>query len=164
MTFALGKQSEANLVGVVPKLVCCVRYAIKRTDIDFSVVEGVRTVERQRKLVASGASRTMQSYHLTGEAVDLAPYVDGRLQWQLPLSLRVARFMLFASRDLSVRLVCGLVWDRELGTLDPSHLDDEGRAYAQRWHMTHPRPTDLDPDAYWGPLEDPWHFQMVRGQ
>lgn len=162
MTFFLGKGSEANLVGVEPKLVCCVRYAIKRTDVDFSVVEGLRRLERQKLLVASGASRTMNSYHLDGHAVDMAPYVEGRLAWQAPLAYRVAYWMLQASRALAVRLVWGEVWDRELASLDPDNLQAEARAYDERWHRAHPRPKDHA--GYWGPLNDPWHFQLVRGQ
>ncbi len=136
------------------------RYAIKRTGVDFSVVEGLRSLERQKRLVASGASRTLDSYHLTGDAVDLAPYVDGRLQWQAPLAYVVAGWMLRANRDLSVPLVWGGVWDRELGSLDPNNLGDAVRAYVSRWLAAHPRPKDHE--GYWGPLDDPWHFQRVR--
>lgn len=162
MTFALGKTSEANLLGVNPSLICCVRYSIKRTIVDFSVVEGLRALERQRKLVAAGASRTLDSYHLTGDAVDLAPYVDGKLAWQKPLAFEVARTMLFASRDLTVPLVWGGVWDRELASLDPNDLDGEVERYIARWRAAHPRPKDHV--GYWGPLDDPWHHQRVRAR
>ncbi len=160
MTFVLGKASEANLIGVHPALICEVRYAIKRTAVDFSVVEGLRSLERQKKLVAAKASRTLDSYHLTGDAVDLAPYVDGKLAWQKPLALEVARMMLFASRDLTVPSVWGGVWDRELASLDADDLDGEVERYVARWRAAHPRPKDHV--GYWGPLDDPWHFQRVR--
>jgi len=51
-----------------------VKRAIEITKQDFFVGEGVRSVERQKKLVASGASRTMNSRHITGHAVDLHPH------------------------------------------------------------------------------------------
>lgn len=155
MTFVLGKTSEARLVGVQPKLICCVRYAIKRTPIDFGVAEGLRSPERQRALFASGASRKADSDHLDGFAVDLFPYVEGRAQWQAPLCLEVAKVMLRASRDLSVRLVWGGVWDRELGSLDPDRLDEAVDAYALRYGLSHPGKK---------PLVDMPHFALVRGQ
>jgi peptidoglycan L-alanyl-D-glutamate endopeptidase CwlK len=162
VTFILGKASEASLIGVCAPLVCCVRYAIKRSDVDFSVVEGLRALERQRKLVASGASRTMDSLHLTGDAVDLAPYVDGRLQWQAPLAYKVAKWMALGSRDLVVPIIWGGVWDRELASLDPEALDAAHQEYVARWLAAHPRPKDHK--GYWGPLDDPWHFQRVRAR
>lgn len=162
MTFVLGKTSEDRLIGVRPKLVCCVRYAIKRTTQDFSVFEGLRSETRQRELYLSGASRTLQSYHLTGEAVDLVPYVAGRLQWQMPLCIKVAAVMLEASRDLSVRLVWGAVWDRELASLDPKRLAAEIEAYVVRYRATHP-PRIVDGELVEAePLIDGPHFQLVR--
>lgn len=75
MTFRLSARSEARLVGVHPDLVRVVRRAIVITTVDFAVFEGVRTLERQRELYARGASRTMNSRHLTGHAVDLVAWV-----------------------------------------------------------------------------------------
>nr|WP_191295150.1 M15 family metallopeptidase [Achromobacter xylosoxidans] len=75
-----------RLVGVHPDLAEIVQLAIQRTTVDFTVVEGVRTLERQREYVARGASQTMASYHLAQEdglshAVDLAPLIDGVIPW-----------------------------------------------------------------------------------
>lgn len=142
-------------MGVRPKLVCCVRYAIKRTLQDFSVFEGIRSELRQRALFVAGASRTLDSYHLSGEAVDLVPYVGGVLQWQQPLCNKVARVMLEASRDLAVPLVWGSVWDRELASLDPDNLAGEVADYAERYRAAHPGKHAL--------IDGP-HFQLVRGQ
>jgi len=155
MTFALGTTSEANLIGVEPKLICCVRYAIKRTAQDFGVFEGLRSLERQKKLVAAGASRTLDSYHLDGHAVDLVPYVDGRLQWQAPCCIEVAKWMHAASLALSVRLVWGAVWDRELASLSATDLEDEVDGYVRRYKQAHPGKK---------PLIDYPHFQLVRHQ
>lgn len=74
MTLSLGPTSTKKLEGVHPDLIAVVKKAISITTQDFSVGEGVRSLERQKKLVASGASRTMNSRHLTGHAVDLHPY------------------------------------------------------------------------------------------
>ena len=64
--FSLSKKSESRLFGVHPDLVAVVRRAIEITEVDFSVGEGLRTIERQKELVAKGASQTMKSRHLTG--------------------------------------------------------------------------------------------------
>ena len=64
----------ARLKGLHPDLVRVVGRA--RRDVEFYVAQGLRTVEEQRELVARGASRTMNSRHLTGHAVDLYPVSD----------------------------------------------------------------------------------------
>lgn len=72
--YKLGTRSRNNLIGVAPDLQRVVELAITITEQDFTVVEGVRSLERQKRLYASGASTTMNSRHLTGHAVDLIPY------------------------------------------------------------------------------------------
>lgn len=72
--YSLGRRSIENLKGVHPDLVEVVQRAIQITEQDFTVIEGLRSVERQRQLVKKKKSRTMNSRHLTGHAVDLAPF------------------------------------------------------------------------------------------
>lgn len=72
--YKLSAKSRSRLEGVHPDLVAVVKRAIAITEQDFSVGEGLRSIERQRKLVAKGKSTTMNSRHLTGHAVDLLPY------------------------------------------------------------------------------------------
>lgn len=84
--FQLSQRSLTRLIGVHPDLVAVVKLAIQRTPVDFTVVEGVRTVAQQREYVARGSSKTMDSYHLPqtdglGHAVDLAPLADGAIPW-----------------------------------------------------------------------------------
>ena len=74
---ALSARSELRLAGVHPDLVRVVQNLAAGGAL-FRVEEGLRTVERQRQLVASGASQTMASRHITGHAVDLLPLVDGQ--------------------------------------------------------------------------------------
>lgn len=154
--FRLGAKSEEALAGVNTRLVACVRYAIACTEQDFGVFEGLRSVERQKKLVASGASRTMKSLHLTGDAVDLVPYVDGRLQWQMPLCNKIAEAMREASYRLGVQLTWGRVWDRRLGQLDPDKLELAHAAYVERYQRVN--------GVARFPLDDGPHFQLVRGE
>jgi len=156
--FRLGKTSEENLEGVHPEIVALVRHAIEHTTQDFSVFEGLRSPARQKALFVAGASRTLESYHLTGEAVDLVPFVEGRVQWQAPLCIKVARFMLDASRKLSVPVVWGGVWDRPLASLHPAKLEQEVHAYGLRWRHAHPTAAAEGR----GPLVDGPHFQRMR--
>lgn len=76
MSYALSRRSEERLQGVHPDLIRVVRGAILHSKTDFLVVEGRRTLDRQKELFAAGKSKTMRSRHLTGHAVDLAPLVD----------------------------------------------------------------------------------------
>lgn len=80
--YKLGKNSLNELEGVHPLLVFAVKEAIKITKQDFAVFDGLRTQREQEKLVARGVSKTNNSYHLYGLAVDLVPYVDGKLIWE----------------------------------------------------------------------------------
>lgn len=74
MTYKLGTRSLQNLSGVHPDLVAVVKRAIQITEQDFTAIEGVRNIDRQRKLLKAGKSTTLNSRHLTGHAVDIAPY------------------------------------------------------------------------------------------
>lgn len=109
----LNERSERNLVGVHPRLVAIVRRAATMLDDDglgFIVTEGLRTVERQRQLVKAGASRTMNSKHLTGHAVDIAATVNGEVRWDWPCYITLARHMKLAAGDLGIVMVWGGDW------------------------------------------------------
>ena len=90
--FIFGKRSRERLVGVHPDLIIVMSFAIYETDLDFAVIEGMRTLERQKELVKQGASKTLKSRHLTGHAVDIAPYIDGKIRWDWPLYDRSWRY------------------------------------------------------------------------
>lgn len=108
--FVFGSRSQANLSGVHADLVRVVRRALEISAVDFAVTEGLRTVERQRQLVAKGASRTMNSRHITGHAVDLAPFIDGAIRWDWPPFYQIADAMKTAAGELGVALVWGGDW------------------------------------------------------
>ena len=112
MTYRLSNASEKNLIGVHPDLVAVVREAIKITDIDFAVTEGVRTMERQRKLMQAGASQTMNSRHLTGHAVDLAALLDGKLSWDWPLYYILGDCVKTAAKNIGVPIEWGGDWPK----------------------------------------------------
>jgi peptidoglycan L-alanyl-D-glutamate endopeptidase CwlK len=110
MPYRLSALSRRHLVGVHPDLVACVQEAIALTPQDFRVQEGVRTVARQRALLASGASQTMDSRHLTGHAVDLVALVGGVPRWDWPLYYSIVPAMAEAARKLRLPLIWGGTW------------------------------------------------------
>ena len=109
--FRLSKRSQDNLVGVRAPLVAVVRRAITLTKVDFAVVEGFRSPARQRELVVKGASQTMDSKHLTGEAVDLVAFLGSRISWELALYDEIADAMRVAARDENVGIRWGAAWN-----------------------------------------------------
>ena len=110
MAYKLSQRSLDRLYGVHPDLVKVVKKAIEITDVDFCVTEGLRSEDRQRRLVAAGASTTMKSRHLTGHAVDLAAWVDGEIRWDWPLYDKIAEAMKTAAEKLGISLEWGGDW------------------------------------------------------
>jgi peptidoglycan L-alanyl-D-glutamate endopeptidase CwlK len=109
--FVLGKQSLEELEGVHSDLVVVVHRAIELTVQDFSVHDGIRTFEEQKKLVESGASQTLDSRHITGHAVDLVPYINGKLRWEWNPIYRIADAVRMAAKELNIPLRWGGAWD-----------------------------------------------------
>lgn len=118
MSYSLGERSQENLtethngVGVHSDLVRVVYGAIKETTQDFTVIDGMRTLSEQRKLVARGVSRSMNSRHLTGDAVDIIPYPIPRdwsrytySQWT-----EISRAMKLSAKRLGIRIEWGGDW------------------------------------------------------
>ncbi|ATZ13271.1 M15 family metallopeptidase [Erwinia amylovora] len=103
--------SEQNLRGVHSDLVKVVRLALRLSQIDFRVIEGMRNMARQRQLVSSGKSQTLNSRHLTGHAVDLAPWVNHSIPWQdWDAFVLIAKAMKKASAQSEIPLVWGGDW------------------------------------------------------
>jgi peptidoglycan L-alanyl-D-glutamate endopeptidase CwlK len=110
MGYKLGKRSLSRLEGVNDDLVTVVKYAIGVTKQDFSVICGLRTIEEQKALVAKGASQTMKSKHIDGNAVDLMAYCNGGGRWELNLYDEIADAMKEAAEATGVKLRWGAAW------------------------------------------------------
>jgi peptidoglycan L-alanyl-D-glutamate endopeptidase CwlK len=110
MTFKLSDRSLRNLQGVNEQLVATVNLAIVLTKIDFGVICGLRTMEEQRVLVDKGASKTMRSKHLDGNAVDLMAYIGSRASWELNLYDDIADAMKQAAVETGAVLRWGAAW------------------------------------------------------
>lgn len=113
--FKLSNKSLDRLKGVHPDLVKVVKRAIELTEIDFSVGEGLRTIARQKELVAKGASQTMKSRHLTGHAVDLYAIVDGTVSWEWKYYSKISESVLKAAKELGVDVEWGGNWKMKDG-------------------------------------------------
>jgi peptidoglycan L-alanyl-D-glutamate endopeptidase CwlK len=110
VSIILGSRSLSRLEGVHPDLVRVVKKAAAMSDLDFTVLEGLRTVDRQKQLVKQGASKTLNSRHITGHAVDLAPLIDGKVSWDWPLYHRLAKIIKAAAADENVPITWGGDW------------------------------------------------------
>jgi peptidoglycan L-alanyl-D-glutamate endopeptidase CwlK len=122
----LSRRSRDRLVGVHPALIAVVEAAIVRTPVDFMITEGLRTAERQAALVRAGASRTLNSRHLTGHAVDVCALVDGKVRWDWPLYPRIAVAFKAAALERGVPLVWGGDWPK---LRDGPHFELDRRVF-----------------------------------
>ena len=109
MGYKLSKRSLSRLEGVDERLIGIVKYAIGVTKQDFSVICGLRTIDEQRALVAKGASQTMKSQHIDGNAVDLMAYCDGG-RWELNLYDEIADAMKEGAEAVGAKLRWGAAW------------------------------------------------------
>ncbi|MBV5276417.1 M15 family metallopeptidase [bacterium] len=110
MSIVLGPRSISRLTDVHPDLVRVVHRAAALSSLDFTVLEGWRNLDRQKQLLAQGATRTLNSRHLTGHAVDLAPMIDGIVSWDWPLYHRLAKIVKAAAAHENVPITWGGSW------------------------------------------------------
>lgn len=123
----LNERSLKKLEGINPDLRRVVLRAAELMPNGFIITEGLRTVERQRELFAKGLSKTMNSRHITGHAVDFAPLLaDGSITWKWPAFHPVAAAFKKAAAELNVPIVWGGDWRR---FKDGPHIELDRRSY-----------------------------------
>lgn len=160
MAYVLGKKSREKMQGLHPDLVRVLELAIKKTTQDFAVIEGVRTLARQKALVKSGASQTMASKHLRqydgfSHAFDVVPYGDfdgngtSELSWHWGHFYPVVEAIRAAAKELGVRVRWGGAWVVLNDTAAPTR--DLVAAYTAR-KVQQGKPAFTD-----GP-----HFELVK--
>ena len=151
MAFTLSQRSLGRLDGVKNELHSVVTTAIGLTNVDFGVTCGLRTQKEQEDLVARGASKTMKSKHLTGDAVDVVAYIGGsRISWELNLYDDIAD----AFKEASVREGVGIRWGASWHI--PDLRDWEGTA--EEAMMAY---IDLRRSLGKRPFIDAVHFELV---
>jgi len=150
--FKFGASSERELVGVNADLVRVTRLALQYCTQDFTVYDGIRTVKEQMAHVKNGTSKTMQSKHLDGLAVDLVPWINGKPTWDWDGCYKIACAMDQAATELGLAhlITWGGAWDRRLSDFGgkPESYKAEVEAYSKR----HPGKDFLD-----GP-----HFEIQK--
>lgn len=146
MSFMFGSKSSSILCGVHPRMQAVAHRAIQISEVDFAVVQGRRTVEEQQRLYGKGRTAaqliklgipakfavpgeakvtwTMKSRHLSGNAIDVAPYVNGKLEWddngKLGLWPKIAAAFKNAAAELNIEIQWGGDWQ---GTKDRPHFE-----------------------------------------
>lgn len=149
--FVFGKSSLKELEGVKTELVLLARRALELTTQDFCVYDGLRTAKEQAAHVKAGTSKTMQSKHLQGLAIDLVPWINGKPTWDWDGCYKIACAVDAAATEQGIahKIRWGGAWDRTLADFggDVSLYKKEVEAYAAR----HPGKDFID-----GP-----HFEWV---
>jgi len=134
--FVFGQRSLDRLNGVNTRLVSVVHRALELSTVDFTVVEGLRSKQRQAQLYAQGRTTagkivtwTLKSKHIDGLAVDLAPFADGKIDWSDSKKFdAIGAAMKKAAAELGVTIRWGADWDRdgrlrEKGESDSPHFE-----------------------------------------
>jgi peptidoglycan L-alanyl-D-glutamate endopeptidase CwlK len=154
--YSFGKTSLANLTHVHPTLVELATFAIGISTQDFSIAEGCRTLAEEKKHVADGTSKTLNSMHIIqsdgfGHAVDLVPYVDGKLDWDWNHIYPIVQAVRAAADHFGIapKIRWGGCWDKRLDRIDVSSVT----SVANEVHMYSVR--HKGPDLLDGP-----HFEL----
>lgn len=128
----LSQVSYRNLKGVNEQLIILVEKAIISTPVDFRVTDGLRTIEEQKHLVAIGASKTMNSKHLTGRAIDIVPWINGKPRWEWPLIYKLAEYIRTVAQEQNIRIRWGALWDVHSFTSTVSKPQELVESYVAR--------------------------------
>ena len=134
MPFKLSQRSLDKLDGVHPEMVATVKRAIELTKVDFGVTYGVRTLQAQKELVASGRSQTMKSKHLIqgdgySHAVDLVAYQGPNVVWEINVYDDICDAMAEAAREVGCHIKWGAAWSEGDICTYPGTAEDAMNAY-----------------------------------
>lgn len=91
-------------------MVAIAQRAAEISPVYFVITEGLRTVKRQAELVAKGASRTMNSKHITGRAVDVAAFPGGKLSWKWKHYVIISNAFKQAAKEMDIKIRWGGDW------------------------------------------------------
>lgn len=125
--YKFGTKSKERLATVHPDLQKLFNAAISTSPYDFSITEGVRSLERQKELLEVGKSTTMNSRHLKGNAVDIAVFVEGKLTWDFKYYKEVSDHIKALSKSMQIPIVWGGDWK---SFIDGVHYELDRKFYA----------------------------------
>ena len=135
MSFKFGKNSEKQLATVKPELQKVARRALEISPHDFTIVQGIRTVVQSAQNIANGTSflsNPNKSKHITGDALDFAPFINGKIDWNdYEVFWAVKKAFQQAGQELGVKLRFGADWNNsndyrdeiQRGTYDGGHVE-----------------------------------------
>jgi peptidoglycan LD-endopeptidase CwlK len=166
MSRRYSQRSLNNLKGIHPDLRRVIDRALKDSPLDFIVIEGLRTKERQQQLVAAGASRTMNSRHITGHAVDLLPLGPSGPEFAWPLYNKLGPAVEAAADAEGVKVVWGGRWAK---FRDGPHFELDRTVYPpSAWTTGDPAPAkytspvvDVAPPAPPAPPAPTWFARLL---
>ena len=155
MSFKLSKRSLGKLEGVHPDMVATVKRAIELTKVDFGITCGLRTLEEQKRLVATGRSQTMNSKHIPqsdeySHAVDCLAYVDGEGCWEINVYDDVCDAMAAAAKETGASIKWGAAWSEGDIRAYKGTAEDAMKAYIK-----------LRSDQNRRPFIDGPHFELM---
>tara|TARA_R110002020_G_scaffold221997_1_gene430280 strand:+ start:485 stop:865 length:381 start_codon:yes stop_codon:yes gene_type:complete len=117
--YKFGKRSRERLKGVDSRLVNVLNELIKMMDV--TIIEGLRSAERQKELLAKGATKVKYSKHMEGKAVDLAPYP---IDWENRDGFYYMGGMIRGiAKQMNINIRFGGDWDSDGDTKDNSFDD-----------------------------------------
>ena len=117
--YKFGRRSRERLKGVDSRLVNVLNELIKIMDV--TVIEGLRSAERQEELLAKGATKVKYSKHMEGKAVDIAPYP---INWEDRERFHYMGGMIRGiAKALNLKVRWGGDWDSD-GEIKDNRFDD----------------------------------------
>ena len=119
MKYQLSKRSLKRLLGINPLLLAIIIGAIENSPYDFGIPEhgGLRTPSEQRALYKKGWSQRdgyiKKSYHQSGYAIDIYPYINGKANYDYDILEKIANhIILFAKTKYNVDVIWGGDWNK----------------------------------------------------
>ena len=117
--YKFGRRSRERLKGVDSRLINVLNELIKMMDV--TIIEGLRSAERQKELLAKGATKVKYSKHMEGKAVDLAPYP---IDWENRDGFYYMGWMIRGiAKQMGINIRFGGDWDSDGDTKD-NNFDD----------------------------------------
>ena len=117
--YKFGKRSRDRLRGVDVRIINILNELIKIMDV--TVIEGLRSADRQKELLAKGATKVKYSKHMDGKAVDIAQYP---IDWKDSDRFHYMGGMIRSlAKQLNVPIRWGGDWDSD-GEVKDNGFDD----------------------------------------
>ena len=123
--FFFGERSRLNLNEVHPHLQIVAECAIKRTTVDFVVVDGGRTDTEHKINVANGKSWVKRSRHQDGMAIDFAALKGGKITFLHEYYPPIVYAFKECSKELNIPIVSGADWKVK----DMMHIELDRKTY-----------------------------------